>query len=286
MSLSQAERRATAEAGQATGAPPAANDRSKLIVFEGVGKEFVVDGERMRAVRDVNLSVHAGEFVTLVGPSGCGKSTLLNMCAGLFAPTEGQVFYDGAKVTPYNPAVGYMTQSDHLLPWRDVVGNVSVPLEIKGLDKASRTARVQELLDLVGLTGFEKSYPSQLSGGMRKRCALARVLAYDPQTLLMDEPFGALDAMLRLRMQIEIRALCRKLGKTVMFVTHDLDEAVALADRCAVFTRRPGTIERIVDVPLPPDRDLLQLRKDPRYVELTATLWEFMAPNIGLEEHA
>lgn len=181
---------------------------------------------------------------------------------------------------PYNPAVGYMTQSDHLLPWRDVAGNIAIPLEIKGLSKPEIKAQVEELMETVGLSGFGGSYPNQLSGGMRKRCALARLLAYDPETLLMDEPFAALDAMLRMRMQIEIRELCRRLNKTVMFVTHDLDEAVAIGDRCVVFTGRPGTIERVVDVPLAPDRNILHLRKDPDYRTITADLWDVLAPSI------
>ncbi|KMK64890.1 ABC transporter ATP-binding protein [Puniceibacterium sp. IMCC21224] len=251
-----------------------------LITFRNVSKQFNVKGEALQAVQAINLDVHAGEILTLVGPSGCGKSTLLNMAAGLFSPSAGEVIYRGQQVQPYNPAVGYMTQSDHLLPWRDVTGNIAIPLEIKGMAASEIADRIEVLMDTVGLTGFGKSYPNQLSGGMRKRCALARLLAYDPETLLMDEPFAALDAMLRMRMQIEIRDLCRRLNKTVMFVTHDLDEAVAIGDRCAVFTGRPGSIDRIVDVPLSPERNILQLRKDPQYRTLTADLWDVLAPSI------
>ena len=252
-----------------------------FIRLAGVRKVYRTRGAEFLAVSEVTFDVEQGELVTMVGPSGCGKSTLLNAAAGLFPATTGTVRYRGVPVDGYNRSVGYMTQSDHLLPWRDVAGNIAVPLEIQGRSRAEIRERVQALVALVGLTGFEKSYPTQLSGGMRKRCALARVLAYDPETLLMDEPFGALDAQLRLGMQIEIRKLCRDLGKTVLFVTHDLDEAVALADRCAVFSARPGTIRRIVDVPLPRDRDLLRLRHDRRYVELTAELWDLLAPSIA-----
>lgn len=259
-------------------ATPGSTHGEPLIVFEGIAKAFVTKAGPLRAVENVSLSVRRGEIVTLVGPSGCGKSTLLNMCAGLFAPTEGTVRYAGNRVAGYNLKVGYMTQSDHLLPWRDTAGNIAVPLEIQGLSRADIRDRVDSLLKLVGLVGFERSYPSQLSGGMRKRCALARLLAYDPETLLMDEPFGALDAQLRLRMQIEIRDLCRSLGKTVMFVTHDLDEAIAIGDRCAVFTGRPGCIARVLDVPLPSDRDILRLRHDAVYQALTAELWDILAP--------
>ncbi|HYH42487.1 MAG TPA: ABC transporter ATP-binding protein [Burkholderiales bacterium] len=251
-----------------------------LIEFLGVGKTFEAGRGPVVAVTDITLAVTRGELVTLVGPSGCGKSTLLNMAAGLFAPTAGMVRYAGAPVDGYNLRTGYMTQNDHLLPWRDVIGNIAVPLEIRGQSKAEIRARVQSLIEMVGLTGFEKAYPSQLSGGMRKRTALARLLAYDPETLLLDEPFAALDAQLRLNMQIELLRITRRLSKTVLFVTHDLDEAVALADRIAVFTPRPGTIRKLVDSPLPAGRDLLRLRRDPDFVALTAELWDLIAPTL------
>jgi len=254
---------------------------SLLIEFSGVSKAFQVEGGERPAVESIDLSVNAGEVVTLVGPSGCGKSTLLNMTAGLFAPSQGRVRYAGELVQGLNLKVGYMTQQDHLLPWRSVLDNIALPLEIRGLDRHARKEKARELVALVGLEGFESYYPSQVSGGMRKRCALARLLAQDPETLLMDEPFGALDAQLRLALQIELLRLVRALGKTVLFVTHDLDEAVALADRCAVFAGRPGRIVQTLPVPLGADRDLLSLRLDPRYVDLTQQLWRLMAPSVG-----
>ncbi|WP_313629609.1 ABC transporter ATP-binding protein [Pseudomonas sp.] len=253
---------------------------ASLIQFSDVSKSFTVKGVAKQASHSINLSIRQGEVVTVVGPSGCGKSTLLNMVAGLFAPTTGQVIYDGKPVTGINGRTGYMTQSDHLLPWRDVAANIAVPLEIRGLPKAERQSRVQELVKLVGLEGFERSYPSQLSGGMRKRAALARLLAYDPETLLMDEPFAALDAQLRMRMQTELFRLSRRLNKTVMFVTHDLDEAVALGDRCLIFAGRPGTIVKDVPIPLGDERNILQLRKDPGYHQLCGDLWDFMSPSL------
>jgi NitT/TauT family transport system ATP-binding protein len=252
-----------------------------LVRFEHVGKIFQSDGKSIRAVEGINLRIKRGEFVTIVGPSGCGKSTLLNMTAGIFGPTEGTILYNNAPIGTVNRAVGYMTQNDHLLPWRDVVGNIAVPLEISGLNRGAIRERVAQLVDLVGLGGFEKAYPAQLSGGMKKRTALARLLAYDPETLLMDEPFAALDAQLRFNMQIEVLKLCRNLGKTVLFVTHDLDEAVALGDRCAVFSPRPGTIRRIIDIPLPRSRDLMRLRHDSDYVKTTAELWDILAPTLA-----
>lgn len=259
---------------------PATVDRPTVIAYADVGKIFATNDKRIEAVRAIDLTVREGEFITLVGPSGCGKSTLLNMVAGIFPPTTGRVTYRGQPVKGYNGKVGYMTQNDHLLPWRDVAGNIAVPLEITNTPKPQLRAKVAELIEFVGLTGFANSYPSQLSGGMRKRTVLARLLAYDPETLLLDEPFAALDAQLRLRLQIELRRIARTLRKTVLFVTHDLDEAVALADRCAIFTPRPGTIRKVIDIPLPPDRNLLRLRHDKDYVALTAQLWDEMAPVI------
>ncbi|WP_416637451.1 ABC transporter ATP-binding protein [Pseudomonas sp. OHS18] len=261
---------------EAVGAKAAA---PTVISFRDVSKSFTVKGVTRQASHSINVDIQQGQVVTIIGPSGCGKSTLLNMVAGLFAPTTGEVVYRGEPVSGINGRTGYMTQSDHLLPWRDVASNIATPLEIQGVPKAQRQARIAELMALVGLTGNEKAYPSQLSGGMRKRAALARLLAYDPETLLMDEPFAALDAQLRLRMQTELFKLSRQLKKTVLFVTHDLDEAVALGDRCLIFSGRPGTIVRDVPIPLGDDRNILQLRKDPRYHELCADLWEFITPD-------
>ncbi len=259
-----------------TGAP--------LIAFRGAGKTFTVGDATVEAVRGVDLDIARGEFVALVGPSGCGKSTLLNMTAGLFPPSVGTVQYDGRAVAGVNLRTGYMTQSDHLLPWRTVAANIQVPLEIRGASRGEMRDKVASLMNLVGLAGFERSYPSQLSGGMRKRAALARLLAYDPETLLLDEPFAALDAQLRLNMQIELLRLSRQLNKTVLFVTHDLDEAAALCDRCVVFSARPGTIRAVLDSPLPRDRDLLRLRHDSRYVALAAELWDLITPMLAQSE--
>jgi NitT/TauT family transport system ATP-binding protein len=258
--------------------PPreSAREPAPVVTFSRVGKRF----GPVEAVRDIDLAVHEGEFVCLVGPSGSGKSTLLNMAAGLFPPSSGTVRYRGELVSGINRRVGYMTQSDHLLPWRTVARNIAVPLEIAGEPKRQIAQTVERLTTLVGLTGFEASYPSQLSGGMRKRAALARLLAYDPETLLMDEPFGALDAQLRLMLQIELKRLSRALGKTVLFVTHDVDEAIALGDRCVVFSERPGTIREILSVALPPARDLRTLRLDPAYQAQCAKLWRILTPAI------
>ena len=261
-----------------SGAGPRAG--TSLISFQGVGKTFVSGTNTVEAVRGIDLEVPAGEFVTLVGPSGCGKSTLLNMTAGLMAPTTGRVLYASREVSGINGKVGYMTQNDHLLPWRTIQRNIEIPLEIRGVSRRERAERVADLMALVGLKGFESYYPTQVSGGMRKRTALARLLAYDPDTLLMDEPFGALDAQLRLTLQTELLAIRARLAKTVLFVTHDLDEAIALADRCAVFSARPGRIVEMIETGLPRERDLLDLRFDKRFIELSHQLWERMTPEL------
>ncbi len=245
--------------------------------FKSVTKAFAqAGGAVLPAISDVTLNISAGEVVTILGPSGCGKSTLLNMLAGIFQPSSGEVLYRGSVVTGLNYKTGYMTQSDHLLPWRTIAENVRAPLEIKRVDGRAADRRVAELLETVGLTGCARSYPTQVSGGMRKRAALARLLAYDPETLLLDEPFVALDAQLRLAMQAELRDVCRRLGKTMLFVTHDVDEAAALGDRCVVFMSRPGRIREIITIDLPDDRDILTLRRTPAFAALSSRLWDMM----------
>ena len=250
-----------------------------MIRFRNVAKTFQSGNGPILAIRDINLAVASGEIVTLVGPSGCGKSTLLNIIAGLMPPSSGDVQYDGKPVSGIHSDVGYMTQNDHLLPWRTIGSNIAVPLEIRGFEAKEITRRVAELIETVGLVGFANAYPTQVSGGMRKRTALARMLAYDPHTLLMDEPFGALDAQLRTRLQAVLLSLCRRLGKTVLFVTHDLDEAISLADRCVVFSKRPGTIVREIAVDLPRERDLATMRFDDRFLALTKQLWTLFSEN-------
>jgi NitT/TauT family transport system ATP-binding protein len=280
MRLRVIDRSARPEAGTTL---PGVDGARPLIEFCRVAKHFFVSGELRPAVEDVDLRVQSGELVTLVGPSGCGKSTLLNMAAGMFGPTRGSVRYGGEEVTGLNYRVGYMTQQDHLLPWRSVLDNIVLPLELRGEARDRRVARAHDLIALVGLEGFERHYPTQLSGGMKKRCALARLLAYDPETLLLDEPFGALDAQLRLGLQAELLRVVRRLGKTVLFVTHDLDEAISMGDRCAVFQGRPGRIAEVLAIDLPPERDLLTLRFEARYIELTQQLWHRMAPDLARE---
>ncbi|WP_440966315.1 ABC transporter ATP-binding protein [Massilia sp. GER05] len=225
------------------------------IVIDSVSKVFDGDGRRMVALQDISLEIPHGQFVCLLGPSGCGKSTLLNAVAGFAPPTTGRVLADGVPVAGPGPERGMVFQEYALFPWMTVEQNVGFGLEIKGMARAQIAARVGELLKLLSLEDFAKRYPKDLSGGMRQRVAIARVLALDSPILLMDEPFGALDALTRRNLQDELLRLWAELKKTVIFVTHSIEEAIYLADRIVVMTYRPGTIKRDILVDLPRLRD-------------------------------
>jgi len=256
------------------------------IRVEGVTKRYVARGRETLALDSVDLDVGTGEFVAFVGPSGCGKSTLMNMIAGILPPTEGRILHDGAAVAGINRNVGYMTQQDGVLPWRTVEENVALPLRFRRVPAEERATRVAAQLAAVGLTGFETAFPAELSGGMRKRVALAQLLIYRPQTLLMDEPFGALDAQLKLLMQEELLAIWGEGRQTVVFVTHDLAEAVTLASRVIVFSGRPGRIKAIETIGLSYPRDVFRVRFRPEFEASYARLWEALAPEIRRGEAA
>ena len=220
------------------------------------------------ALEDLSLDVPDGAFVALLGPSGCGKSTLLNMFAGLIPPSLGTVSFRGRPIEGPNTRAAYVTQNDSLLPWRRVAANVALPLEVRGVPARERDERVARVLRQVGLEGFDRAFPSELSGGMRKRVGLARVLVTDPELVLMDEPFGALDAQLRARLHGEFLRLWARLKMTVVFVTHDIEEAVTLAQRVVVFGSRPGRIRAVVDIDLPYPRNPEEIRFEPDFVAL------------------
>jgi len=250
------------------------------IQVEAVAKRFVRNRREVLAIDSLSLEIESGEFIALVGPSGCGKSTLLNMIAGILDCTAGRIVQDGQEVRGVNTRVGYMTQADSLLPWRSAEANVWLPLEIRHVSRQQRAERAKALLEMVNLSGFGKHFPNELSGGMRKRVALAQVLAYDPGTLLMDEPFGALDAQLKLVMQDELMKLWERTRKTVVFVTHDLAEAITLADRVVVFTGRPGRIKLIEKITLPRPRDVFRVRFQPGFQEVFERLWQALEGEI------
>jgi NitT/TauT family transport system ATP-binding protein len=247
---------------------------SAAVRISDVGKLFVRDDEGVVEVLErVSLQIEKGSFLCLVGPSGCGKSTLLNMIAGLIAPSSGTIaFADGAARFP-RPDIGYLTQKDTLLPWRDVLRNVAMPLEVRGVPADRRTRRARELVELVGLKDAERRYPRELSGGMLRRVSLARMLAADPDLLLLDEPFGALDAQLRRDLQHELLRLWQDSGKTVVFVTHDIDEALVLADRIVVL-QRGGRIALDVRVDFSRPRDARAIRLAPDFIALHEQLVE------------
>ncbi len=239
-----------------------------MIALRDVGKVFVRDdGAAVAVLEHVTLDIATGSFVCLVGRSGSGKSTILNMIAGLIEPSSGEIaFADGSTKKP-RLDVGYMTQKETLLPWRDVLRNVAMPLEVRGVNKATREARARELIRVVGLGDAEKRYPRELSGGMARRASLARMLASDPAYLLLDEPFGALDAQLRGDLQRELLRLWEGSGKTIVFVTHDIDEALVLADRIIVL-QSGGRIAVDAAVTFARPRDGRAVRHAPDFVEL------------------
>lgn len=237
--------------------------------------------QRYTAVRDVTLTVGAGEFVSVVGPTGCGKSTLLNVGAGLLAPSSGEVRVFGSALEGLNARAGYMFQSDALLPWRSAVDNVIAGLEFRGLARAEALRLGEEWLKRVGLGGFGDRYPHQMSGGMRKRAALAQTLILDPDIILMDEPFSALDIQTRQLMENEVLDLWSAKKKAVLFITHDLDEAIAMSDRVVVLSAGPGTHpigEFAIDLPRP--RDVAEVRTHPRFVELHAQIWAVLREEV------
>jgi NitT/TauT family transport system ATP-binding protein len=223
------------------------------IAVRGLHHEYVnrFTRERVVALEGVDLEVAEGECLTVVGPSGCGKSTLLAILAGLLQPSRGEVLLDGRRVTGPGPDRGVVFQELAILPWRTVERNIAHGPEIRGASKAERAAIVRRFVDLVGLAGFERKYPHELSGGMKQRVAVARTLAADPQVMLMDEPFAAVDAQTRMTLQEELIAIARATGKTILFVTHNVEEAVFLGDRCCVLARRPGRVKALVTVPVP-----------------------------------
>lgn len=226
-----------------------------LIRARGLGKVWETKGDAIVALSPLDLDIHDGEFLSIVGPSGCGKSTLLKILAGLVAPSSGNVDLGGTPITGPRPDVGLVFQAPMLLPWRTVLENVMVPIELQKRDRAAGRAKAQELLEMVKLGDFADRYANELSGGMQQRAGICRALVHDPKLLLMDEPFGALDAMTRERMNIELQRIWLEQHKTVVFVTHSIQEAVFLGDRVVVMTPRPGRISEIVDVPLPRHRD-------------------------------
>ncbi|MBB3148542.1 NitT/TauT family transport system ATP-binding protein [Phyllobacterium trifolii] len=233
----------------------------------------------LEALRSVDIKMEAGEFISIVGPSGCGKTTLMRIIAGLEEPDAGNVWIGGNKVTAPGPDRGFVFQSDSLLPWRTVWQNAALGLKLNGQLDAEATERVRNMLELTGLAGFESYWPKQLSGGMRQRVNLARALALDPAVLLMDEPFSALDAQTREIMQTELLRIWEVGRKTVLFITHQIDEAIFLSDRVVVLGRRPGRVREVIDVDLPRPRTLA-MKRQPEFVAMVDRIWGLIETDV------
>ena len=260
------------------------NNQAPALAFNGISCVFASNeraGERYIAVGDTTLHVAPGEFVSVVGPTGCGKSTLLNVAAGLLEPSSGSVEVFGEPLKGINARAGYMFQAEALMPWRNAIGNVAAGLEFRGVSEAEAAKAAGEWLKRVGLGGFENRYPHQMSGGMRKRTALAQTLILDPDIILMDEPFSALDIQTRQLMENEVLALWQAKRKAVLFITHDLDEAIAMSDRVVVLSAGPATRpigEFVIDLERP--RDVAEIRVHPRFIELHEQIWSVLREEV------
>ena len=271
---------ATAATANRPHAGDAAPTARPYVHVSGVGKTYRRAGRETHALENIDLAIRSGEFLAIVGPSGCGKSTLLRIVAGLVPPTRGDVHVEGRRVERPQTNVGIVFQSPVLLDWRTVLGNVLMQIELRSLDPRDYRQSALRLLGQIGLEDFADRYPYELSGGMRQRVSIARALIHDAPLLLMDEPFGALDALTREQMRLDLEALWIATHKTVIFITHSIDEAVLLADRVVVMSPRPGRIERTIDIALPRPRGLAA-RREPEFVRITEEITDnFLARGV------
>ena len=281
----EASNKIMAERAQAT-LTAVHNELEFVIQVDGVSKVFHTPGQtQLGALADIELNIRPGEFVTVVGPSGCGKSTLLRLIAGFLPPSAGQILFQGDEVRGLNTRVGYVPQESKLFPWLTVEENVGFGLDSKRFSRADRERQVSQFIHLAGLAGFEKYYPAQLSGGMSKRASIVRALAYEPPVILMDEPFGPLDAQTRMVLQDELLKIWEHKRQTIVFVTHDLVEAVALADRVVVMTHRPGTIKDIIQVPMARPRNIFEIHRQDGFDEAYGRLWNIFRHELDLGAH-
>jgi NitT/TauT family transport system ATP-binding protein len=244
-----------------------------MLSLKNIGKRFFARERGITALEGISLDVPTGEFLTMVGPSGCGKSTILNIVSGLMPPTDGTVELDGRPVQGVTRDIGYVTQQPNLMPWRSLIDNVSFPLQVVGAAKSERHDRAAELISMVGLAGFEHSYPHELSGGMRQRANIIRTLIYAPKVMLMDEPFGPLDAQTRVILQDQLLDIWSRTGVTIIFITHDLHEAIGLGDRVILLSSRPGRIIRIDQVAMPRPRDVFRMHDSDAFRALYDAIW-------------
>lgn len=253
-----------------------------LLEVENLCVSFGTSDKQVEVLREVSFSVKDGEFVSVLGPSGCGKTTLLRIIAGLVRYTRGSVKIDGKAIVGPGKDRGFVFQQDSLYPWLTVMGNVAFGLRVRGVAKQERHEVGQRFIDLVGLAGFERYYPYEISGGMRQRTNLARALAIDPAILLMDEPFAALDAQNREIMQLELLRICKEAGKTVLFVTHQIDEAIYLSKRVIVLSARPGRVKVVVSVEFPWPRSL-DIKRDSKFIAYVGQIWDLIEADVKRE---
>lgn len=251
-----------------------------MLQIERVRKEFENGAAPVLALDSITLDIPRGEFVTIAGPSGCGKSSLLTLVSGLGLPSSGRIRLDGRDILGTNRDVGFVTQQDNLFPWRTLIDNVSFPLELAGAPRAERSREAARWIRRVGLEGFERAYPHQLSGGMRQRANIIRTLIYQPSVILMDEPFGPLDAQTRLVLQALLLSIWETQRSTVLFVTHDLTEAIGLGDRVVLMSARPGRIVRVEGIAIPRPRDIFRIHDQPEFRKLYDSLWHELAAQL------
>lgn len=251
-----------------------------MLEYRNITKCFYKRDQEVVALKNVSFRVDNSQFVSVVGPSGCGKSTLLNLAAGLSVPSAGEVLYDGKPVAGINTRVGYITQRDNLLEWSTVYDNIVIGLRIRRVPRAQQKKLADHYLHLMGLTDFAGHYPMELSGGMRKRAALARTLIYSPDMVMMDEPFSALDAHVKMMMHEELLRIWDVEKKTILFITHDLVEAITLSDRIVILSARPGSVKTEMTINLPRPRDPFLLQTTPEFIEIYRKLWDLLREDI------
>ena len=260
---------------ESSSAPPTIRFAEVRLAFAGKDKDLL-------ALDGVSFDVTPGKITSVIGPSGCGKTTLLRLASGLMRASGGAVLYNGIPVDGLNTNVGYVTQDSNLFPWLTSLGNVEFPLAVRGVSARERRERALHWLRLVGLDGFEHHYPSQLSGGMQKRVSIVRTLIYEPAVVLLDEPFGALDAQTRMVLHHELLELWRQRKNTMLFITHDLVEAITLSDEIVIMTRRPGRVKKVYEVPLARPRNVFEIYLEPGFEEAYAVLWGHFKSEINV----
>ena len=259
-----------------------------VLAFDAVRQEFPAPGSSapIRVIDGISFEVGSGRFVAVIGPSGCGKSTLLQMAAGLLKPTRGVVRHRGRTIDDVNREVGFVPQQAQLFPWKTLAENVELPLLLRGVAASERRQRVAAALEAVGLSGFERYFPGQLSGGMQKRGSIARTLVYRPDVILMDEPFGALDAQTRMVMQDDLQMLSRDAGATVLFITHDITEAVLLADSVVVMSQRPARLLANIAIDLPRPRDVFEPFRNPGFEAAYQAVWSVFRSQVDIRQRS